>query len=130
MSSSVFSLSISQSVCRSVKVQGVSLPKLVVYLKIFQVLEKYLGLNSTFCGKELIKNGSRMKYHVKICTICPKSVKEKYVKNNSNTTDSDGSISSEISMDRNSDAESSTSSMTNKKQILSFIDNMQPADQN
>lgn len=47
-------------------------------------------------------------------------------------SDSEFSISSEVSIDCISDADSSTSSsnMPSKKQILSFVNNMQPADQN
>lgn len=68
-----------------------------------------------------------MKDHVKICVICSNSVKQKYVKSNSNS-DSELSISLEVSTDYISDA--NTSNMTSKKQILSFVGNMQPTDQN
>jgi len=91
--------------------------------KDIQSTGKVYRVKCTFCSKELAKNGSRMKNHVKICVICPNSVKQKYVKSNSN------SVSSEVSTDYISDT-STSSNMTSKKQILSFVDNMQPVDQN
>lgn len=43
--------------------------------KDIQSTGKVSRVKCTFCNKELVKNGSRIKEHVKICMICPKSVK-------------------------------------------------------
>lgn len=93
--------------------------------KDIQSTGKVSRVKCTFCSKE--KWFTYERSYVKICVICFNSVKQKYVKSNSNS-DSELSISSEVSTDYISDA-STSSNMTSKKQI-SFVDNMHPADQN
>ncbi|XP_011699651.1 PREDICTED: uncharacterized protein LOC105456953 [Wasmannia auropunctata] len=92
--------------------------KVSCLFKDIQNTGKVPRIKCTFCGKELTKNDSRMKNHVKICIKCPNSVKQKYVK-----TDKDSELSifsTDDSIDYVTDA--STSNMTTAESVALMCD--------